>query len=98
VNGGEITARAAKEVLAQLEPGEMPRAAALRLNLVSLDDDAAIHAAIAAAMEAHPAAVADYKSGKKAAIGRLIGESIKATGGRANPDKVRALLLEALDS
>jgi aspartyl-tRNA(Asn)/glutamyl-tRNA(Gln) amidotransferase subunit B len=98
VNGGEITARAAKEVLAQLEPGEMPRAAALRLNLVSLDDDAAIHAAIAAAMEAHPAAVADYKSGKKAAIGRLIGESIKATGGRANPDKVRVLLLEALDS
>ena len=38
------------------------------------------------------------KGGKKAAIGRLIGETIKATGGRANPDKVRTLLLEALDS
>ena len=98
VNAGELTARAAKEVLAQLEPGEMPRAAAQRLNLVSLDDDSAIHAAIAATLAAHPAAVADYKGGKKAAIGRLIGETIKATGGRANPDKVRALLLEALDS
>ena len=98
VEAGEITARAAKEVLAQLQPGEMPRDAAKRLNLVSLDDDSVIHEAIASTMAAFPAAVADYRNGKKAAIGRLIGETIKATGGRANPDKVRALLIQTLDS
>jgi aspartyl-tRNA(Asn)/glutamyl-tRNA(Gln) amidotransferase subunit B len=40
--------------------------------------------------------VADYRGGKKAAIGRLIGETIKRTGGRANPDAVRRLLERAL--
>ena len=47
---------------------------------------------------AFPAAVADYQNGKRAAIGRLIGETIKRTGGRAKPDQVRALLEEALSS
>ena len=45
---------------------------------------------------AFPAAVADYQSGKQAAIGRLIGETIKRTGGRANPDTVRLILQEEL--
>ncbi len=98
VAGGELTMRAAKELLPQLEAGESPRAAAKRLNLLSLDDSAAIRDAVATTLAANPAAVADYRGGKKAAIGRLIGETIKATGGRANPDTVRALLVEALES
>ena len=93
----EITMRAARELLPQLEAGESPRAAARRLNLLSLDDSDALAAAVSATIAANPAAVADYRGGKKAAIGRLIGETIKATGGRANPDSVRALLIEALE-
>jgi aspartyl-tRNA(Asn)/glutamyl-tRNA(Gln) amidotransferase subunit B len=98
VAGGELTMRAAKELLPQLETGESPRAAAARLNLLSLDDTAAVKEAVASTLAAHPAAVADYRGGKKAAIGRLIGETIKATGGRANPDTVRTLLVEALEA
>ena len=98
VAGGEWTMRAARELLPQLTAGESPRAAAQRLNLLSLDDADALRDAVATTLAAHPAAVADYRSGKKAAIGRLIGETIRATGGRANPDTVRALLVEALDS
>jgi aspartyl-tRNA(Asn)/glutamyl-tRNA(Gln) amidotransferase subunit B len=98
VEKNELTQRAAKDVLVQLQPGEMPRAAAARLNLLSLDDDSAITAAIQATLAAFPAAVADYRGGKKAAIGRLIGETIKATGGRANPDTVRVMLVAALDN
>jgi aspartyl-tRNA(Asn)/glutamyl-tRNA(Gln) amidotransferase subunit B len=98
VAGNELTMRAARELLPQLEAGESPRAAAERLNLLSLDDGNELAAAVAATLEANPAAVADYRGGKKAAIGRLIGETIKATGGRANPDSVRALLIEALET
>jgi Asp-tRNA(Asn)/Glu-tRNA(Gln) amidotransferase B subunit len=47
-------------------------------------------------MEAFPAAVRDYRGGKTAAIGRLIGETIRRTGGRANPDHVRRVLEEEL--
>jgi aspartyl-tRNA(Asn)/glutamyl-tRNA(Gln) amidotransferase subunit B len=89
---GALTGRAAKELLPQIEEGEMPRAAAARLNLLALNDESSVIEAARATIEAFPAAVADYQGGKKAAIGRLIGETIKRTGGRANPDQVRRIL------
>jgi Asp-tRNA(Asn)/Glu-tRNA(Gln) amidotransferase B subunit len=49
-------------------------------------------------MAAFPAAVRDYRGGKSAAIGRLIGETIRRTGGRANPDQVRRVLEEELNN
>jgi aspartyl-tRNA(Asn)/glutamyl-tRNA(Gln) amidotransferase subunit B len=67
------------------------------LNLLSLDDADAIQTAVAETLAAYPEAVADYRGGKKAAIGRLIGETIRRTGGRARPDDVRQRLEEALN-
>lgn len=96
VKGNDLTLRAAKELLPRIGEGESPRDAARRLNLLSLDDESAVRQAVAATLAAFPAAVADYRSGKTAAIGRLIGETINRTGGRANPDTVRRLLAEAL--
>ena len=93
---GELTSRAAKELLPQIGDGEMPRAAAARLNLLVLDDEGAVRAAVTETLTAFPSAVADYRGGKTAAIGRLIGETIKRTGGRAKPDQVRRLLEEGL--
>jgi aspartyl-tRNA(Asn)/glutamyl-tRNA(Gln) amidotransferase subunit B len=96
VEQGEMTGRAAKELLPQLNDGEMPRQAAARLNLLSLNDDDAISVAVQETMAAFPDAVKDYRNGKTAAIGRLIGETIRKTGGRAKPDDVRRKLEEAL--
>ena len=96
VEDGKLTARAAKDLLPQLEEGEMPMQAAERLNLLSLDDDDAVTKAAMEAIETNPAAVQDYLSGKKAAVGRLIGETMKRTGGRAKPDAVRQTLLDLL--
>lgn len=94
----KLTGSAAKSVLAGLEEGEMPSAAAERLNLLAMDDDSAVKDAARAAMDAQPAAVEDFRAGKQAAIGRLIGETMKRTGGRAKPDDVRAALLELLNA
>jgi aspartyl-tRNA(Asn)/glutamyl-tRNA(Gln) amidotransferase subunit B len=94
---GELTARAAKELLPQIEDGELPRAAAARLNLLALRDEGTIEAAITETLAAFPQAVADYKRGKTAAIGRLIGETIRRTGGRAPQEAVRERLQRALD-
>jgi aspartyl-tRNA(Asn)/glutamyl-tRNA(Gln) amidotransferase subunit B len=93
---GELTPRAAKELLPQIGASEAPRAAAARLNLLALDDVAAVRAAVEATLAEFPAAVDDYRRGKTAAIGRLIGETIKRTGGRAKPDQVRRMLEEEL--
>ncbi len=91
-----ISARAAKELLVQLEPGDDPEAKAKALDLLPLDDDTALRTAAQETLAAFPAAVADYQSGKQAAIGRLIGETIKRTGGRGRPDAVRSILEELL--
>jgi len=98
VGDRSLSMRAAKELLPQIESGEDTRQAAQRLNLLTLEDDLEIREAVAATLEAFPEAVADYRRGKTAAIGRLIGETIKRTGGRASPDAVRRLLVEALAS
>jgi aspartyl-tRNA(Asn)/glutamyl-tRNA(Gln) amidotransferase subunit B len=93
---GALTARAAKELLPQIAEGERPRAAAERLDLLVLDEVETIRAAVLETMAAFPTAVSDYRQGKTAAIGRLIGETIRRTGGRASPDQVRRVLGEEL--
>ena len=97
LDAGRLTARVAKEVLPQMADGELPTAAAERLDLLSIDDEDAVEQAVQDAIAANPAAVADYRAGKKAAFGRLIGETMKRTGGRARPDVVRERLTIALD-
>ncbi len=98
VQEGKITGRAAKELLPQLNETELPSAGAERLNLLSLEDAHLVRDAAQAAIEANPVVVSDYRGGKRAAIGRLIGETMKRTGGRAKPDAVRAQLVALLDN
>jgi len=96
VESGDLTGRGAKELLTGIEPGEGARAAAERLDLISVGDIGAIRDAALGIIAANPAVVADYRGGKKAAIGRLMGETIRATGGKGRPETVRAVLEELL--
>ena len=93
---GDLTGRGAKDLLAGIQPGEDARAAAERLELISVGDTDVIRTAALETIAANPAAVADFQGGKKAAIGRLMGETIRATGGRGRPETVRAVLEELL--
>ena len=47
---------------------------------------------------ANPAAVADYRAGKAQAVGFLVGQVMKATGGQANAAMVQAAVRERLDT
>ncbi len=96
LDGGALTGRAAKELLPLLQEGEPVLEAAARHDLLVLDEVDAVRRAVLETMDANFAAVADYRGGKKAAIGRLIGETIRRTGGRANPDQVRRILEQEL--
>lgn len=96
VQSKSLTARAAKELLPNLGADELPSKAADRLSLLSIEDDGEIRAAAQAAIDDNPAVVADFLGGKQAAIGRLIGDTMKRTGGRAKPDSVREALLSLL--
>ena len=47
-------------------------------------------------LAAHPKVVEDYKAGKKAALGFLVGQVMKLTAGKASPAVVNSLLAEKL--
>ncbi len=96
VDSGDLTGRGAKDLLAGIQPGEAVRAAAERLDLISVGDRAVIRDVALGIIAANPTVVADYRGGKKAAIGRLMGETIRATGGKGQPEAVRAVLEELL--
>ncbi len=96
LDAGKLTGRAAKELLPQIGEHEAVLTAAANLNLLVLDEEDVIRTAVLETMEALPAAVSDFRAGKTAAIGRLIGETIRRTGGRASPEHVRRVLEEEL--
>ena len=57
---------------------------------------AAIQAAIAEVMAASPEQVATYRKGKTSTLGWFVGQVMRKTGGKANPQVVNALLKKAL--
>jgi aspartyl-tRNA(Asn)/glutamyl-tRNA(Gln) amidotransferase subunit B len=65
-------------------------------GLAQVADTGAIEAFVDQALAANARTVEDYKGGKKAAFGRLMGEAMKASGGKANPQVVKEILLKKL--
>ena len=57
----------------------------------------AIKAIVEKIVEANPQSVADYKAGKDKAIGFMVGQVMKETKGKANPQIVNKLLLEIIN-
>ena len=99
VEEGTITATTAKEVLAAaFESGESPRAIVEAGGLAQVRDDAEIARIAAAVVEANPKPVADYRGGKDSAIQFLLGQVMRETRGRADPNAARAALRSVLDA
>ena len=67
-----------------------------REGLTQVADTAALAAVVDQVLAANPRAVEDWKRGKKAAAGALVGQVMKATQGKANPGVVNSLLQEKL--
>lgn len=95
---GEINALTGKELLARAEQLDgSPREHVARHGLAQVRDIDAVRAIAADVVSANPAAVADYRAGKKAAIGFLIGQGMRLMKGAGNPDALRRALIEILD-
>ena len=61
-------------------------------------DDGALKGIIEGIVAANPQSVSDYKAGKKKAIGFLVGQTMKAMKGKADPGTVNKILTEILDA
>ena len=94
---GTISGKIAKEVLDEMvASGAEPQAVVAAKGLQQISDEGAIVAAVRAAIAANPQSVADYRAGKKQALGYLVGQVMKVTKGKANPAKVNELLAREL--
>jgi aspartyl-tRNA(Asn)/glutamyl-tRNA(Gln) amidotransferase subunit B len=65
-------------------------------NLVQINDSGEIEIAIDKVLSQNPKDVAEYLSGKEKVIGFLVGQIMKETKGKANPQSVNQLLKEKL--
>ena len=67
-------------------------------DLAQIDDEPRLVALIGDVLAAHPGPVAQYREGKTATFGFLVGQVMKASAGKANPTRVNELLRRALEA
>lgn len=97
IDNATISGKIAKTVFAaMLETGKDPAVIVKEQGLVQITDTGAIAKAVQDVMAKHPGPVADFRAGKQQAVGFLVGQVMKATQGKANPQAVQQALKEAL--
>ncbi|MBF2085365.1 Asp-tRNA(Asn)/Glu-tRNA(Gln) amidotransferase subunit GatB [Thermoleptolyngbya sp. C42_A2020_037] len=98
IESNTISTKIAKDILPDLlTQGGSAKALVEKKGLIQISDPAAIEAAIAKVLEAHPAELEKYRSGKKNMLGFFVGQVMKQTGGRADPKLTNQLLVKQLD-
>ena len=102
---GRIVSGNAKKLvhlLVHAEGGTLTREDAVRCaereNLLKLADPDALSPYVRDAVAASPRAVADYGRGKTAALKQILGQVMRATGGRADPILAERMILAAVEN
>ena len=97
IEKGTISGKIAKTVFADmLESGKDPETIVKEKGLVQISDEGALREIVQKVIENNPQSVSDYLNGKDRALGFLVGQVMKETKGKANPQLVNKLLVEAL--
>jgi len=97
VDAKTINGSVAKEVFEKIFKEDIEPEAYVKENgLATVTDDGALEAVLKDVIAANPQAVADYKGGKEKALGALVGQTMKAMKGKADPGSVKAKLREML--
>lgn len=92
-----ISGKLAKEILPlMIREGKNPKAIVQEKGLVQISDEGELEKIVQEVLQANPKAVEDYKAGKGASKGFLVGQVMKASKGKANPGVVNGLLEKLL--
>jgi len=93
INKGELSGKLAKEVLPKMfETGDAASVVMEREGLKQISDSGALEKIVDDVLAGNPKQVEQYKSGKTAVVGFLVGQVMKASRGQANPAAVNELL------
>ncbi|MBP2641252.1 MAG: gatB [Firmicutes bacterium] len=97
VDKGTISHKIAKTVFEEMwTSGKAAEQIVREKGLVQISDSSAIIGIVDAVLAANPQSVADFQAGKERALGFLVGQIMKQTKGRANPEMVNTLLKERI--
>ena len=93
IQDGTVSGKMAKEIFDALwnEGGDADAIIASK-GLQQISDVSALEKIVEELMAAHPDQVAEYRSGKEKVFGFFVGRAMKASGGRANPAQLNAIL------
>ena len=101
IDKGTISSSIGKKVLEELfacEKDNMkdPEEIIKEKVWIQISDEGAIREVVMQVLEANPQSIADYKAGKDRALGFLVGQAMKATKGKANPQMLNQMFIEEL--
>ena len=98
VDAGTINGSVAKEVFEEIFKHDIdPEKYVEEHGLKAVNDEGALRSTIEQVIRENPQSVEDYHSGKKKAMGFLVGQTMKALKGKANPAMVNQIVKELLE-
>ena len=98
IDKGTISSSIAKKVLVEMfEHPRDPEDIIDEKGWVQISDEGAIKDVVMRVLDANPQSVADFKGGKQKALGFLVGQAMKETRGKANPQMLNQMFLEELN-
>ena len=99
IEKGTISNNIAKKLLIPLmEEGGSAKEMVEKQGLSVISDEGALKEIIKKIIDENAGQVAAYKAGKQQLFGFFVGQAMKATQGRANPQSINKLLKEALEN
>lgn len=99
IDKGELNRSVAKDVFKEIFIHDVDPVSYIEEHgLKNVSDESAIKVTIEDIIAKNPQSVADYKAGKKKAMGFLVGQTMRATKGKADPAMVNKILRELLET
>jgi len=99
IDEGTISGKIAKDVFEDMcKSGKGPKEIVDKRGLLQISDASKLEKIVEAVLEANPGQLEQYKSGKVQLFGFFVGQTMKATNGKANPGIVNELLKKRLSS
>lgn len=97
IDKGTISSSIGKKVIVELfDNPRDPEEIIKEKGWIQISDEGAIQEVVEKILEANPQSIADYKAGKDRALGFLVGQAMKETKGKANPQMLNKMFLEKL--
>lgn len=97
IQKGTISSKIAKTVFKEMvESGKDPNVIVEEKGLVQISDEGELKRIVEEVVANNPQSVEDFKAGKDRALGFLVGQVMKATKGKANPQMVNELLRKTI--